>query len=281
MCFNKEMSGSFAVAGFFMSFWVWHKTSNTQLAIGIFYFFLMEFLQFFQYLTIDQCDNTTNQFLTVLGYLHICYQPYFTHVINSSLTKSKVILWQYVPIMRLCIIGGTLLALRLPFSHLAKMDISPDGPCGESTEWLRGEKLCTISGKYHLAWSVPMSDPSYLWPSAAIHSFLMFAPFFVLKWNMIIQGLFLFATGPLLAAYITPNLQEQASIWCFFSISQIGIMLYLIRDVLIVHWGRASARKDAGIAESRTDATAPFLHLRYFWPMGVIEPKVTANGKNK
>ena len=75
------------------------------------------------------------------------------------------------------------------------MEVGEDSKCGISTEWLRGEKLCTFRGNFHLAWSVPMSDPSYYVPSAAIHSFLMFAPFFVLKWNMIIQGLFLWATG--------------------------------------------------------------------------------------
>lgn len=64
-----------------------------------------------------------------------------------------------------------------------------------------------------------------------------------MKRNMIIQGLFLFAFGPLAAAYVTPNLMEQASIWCFFSIAQIGIMLFLIREQLLIHWGRADAKK--------------------------------------
>ena len=63
----------------------------------------------------------------------------------------------------------------------------------------------------------------------------MFTPFLVLKTNMVIQGVFLWATGPLLAAYITPNLFEQASIWCFFSIGQIGFMLYVVRDMLILN----------------------------------------------
>lgn len=42
-----------------------------------------------------------------------------------------------------------------------------------STEWLRGEKLCTFKGAWHLAWSVPMADPTYVIPGAAIHSFCM------------------------------------------------------------------------------------------------------------
>jgi len=109
-----------------------------------------------------------------------------------------------------------------------------------STEWLRGEKLCTFRGNWHLAWSVPMADPTYVIPGAAIHSFLMFAPFFALyeKRGMVIQGCFLFAFGPYLAGLITPNLMEQASIWCFFSIAQIAIMLFCIRETLITNWGK-------------------------------------------
>jgi len=86
--------------------------------------------------------------------------------------------------------------------------------------------------------SVPMYDPTYWSPGAAIHSFLMFGPFFILKKNMVIQGVFLWAAGPLIASYITPNLMEQASIWCFFSIAQIGIMLFIIRESLLLNWGR-------------------------------------------
>lgn len=35
---------------------------------------------------------------------------------------------------------------------------------------------------------------------------------------------------------------EQASVWCFFSIAQISTMLFLIRETLIVHWGREKHR---------------------------------------
>ena len=68
----------------------------------------------------------------------------------------------------------------------------------------------------------------------------VYAPFFAMyeKKGMVVQGLFLFFTGPMLAAYITPNLMEQASIWCFFSIAQIATMLFLIRETLVLHWGR-------------------------------------------
>jgi len=202
----------------------------------------MELLQSIQYFfiapNIDSpiCDTLINQVLTVLGFLHICLQPYFCHVINASLTKNEKYLDKYVVIKRLCLIGGAMLFSRWMISGVWPQTLGNQ----PSTEWLRGQKLCTFRGNYHLAWSIPMADPTYVIPGAAIHSFLMFAPFFALyeKRGMVIQGIFLFIFGPYLAGIITPNLMEQASIWCFFSIAQISIMLFFIRETLIINWGK-------------------------------------------
>eukprot|EP00178_Gracilaria_changii_P005250 TRINITY_DN18598_c0_g1_i1.p1 TRINITY_DN18598_c0_g1~~TRINITY_DN18598_c0_g1_i1.p1 ORF type:complete len:213 (+),score=15.11 TRINITY_DN18598_c0_g1_i1:137-775(+) len=198
-----------------------------------------------------------NQFLTILGFLHICFQPYFTHIINSSLTKNPKFLAQYDIILRMCLLGGSMLFARYLLADFQSTPINSDFTVWKgtpaingsyrTTEWLRGEELCTYNGNYHLAWSVPMYDPTYWSPSAAIHSFLMFGPFFVMKRNMIIQGIFLWAAGPLLASYITANLMEQASIWCFFSITQIGIMLFIIREQLILNWGRDRKKDDTSL----------------------------------
>jgi len=236
-----EMSGVFAAIGLFCSYWIYSKTSNTGLASGVFFFFTMELLQTIQYFFIAPnldspiCDTFINKFLTIAGFLHICLQPYFCHVINSSLTKNERYLDRYQVIKRLCLLGGGMLFVRYLLSGVWEQTLS-----GPSTEWLRGDKVCTYRGNYHLAWSVPMADPTYIIPGAAIHSFMMFAPFFALyeKRGMVIQGIFLFAFGPYLAALITPNLMEQASIWCFFSIAQIAIMLFCIRETLIINWGR-------------------------------------------
>jgi len=262
MCFSQSGSFSFAALGLFASIWIYTRTNNGALASGVFFFFTMELLQGFQYFVIAKdlkdpaCDTFINQFLTLLGFAHICLQPYFTHLINSSLTRSERYLWQYKVVLRLSLCAGALLFGRFVIAYLkisipllnigSTMDVSfPSGAdTGKSTEWLRGEKLCTFNGKYHLAWSVPMADPTYLVPGAQVHSFMMYAPFFALyeKKGMIVQGLFLLSTGPILAAMITPNLMEQASVWCFFSIAQICSMLFLIREVLIVNWGTSEHR---------------------------------------
>jgi hypothetical protein len=248
MCFDQKSSFGFAFCGLFAAWWIYSRTDNFDLACGVFFYFTMEFLQGLQYFVIAPdmdsplCDNKINQFLTMLGYLHICLQPYYCHVINASLTKSPKYIHKYDIIKRLSLIGGFMLFGRFLIAPYVTSTMDVSGY--KSTEWLRGEKLCTFNGKFHLAWSVPMADPTYYVPGAAIHSFLMFAPFFAMyeKKGMVIQGIFLFCTGPGLAAFITPNLMEQASIWCFFSIAQICTMLFLIRETLIVHWGRDTHR---------------------------------------
>lgn len=258
MCFNQSMSFGFAGLGALLSWWIYSRTHNSELAKGVFFYFTMELLQGIQYFVIADdlnhawCDHWLNQFLTLLGFAHICLQPYYCHVINASLTKSERYLWQYRAIKRLCLIGGAMLFARWLLTPVVswQMDVSNK----KSLEWLRGEKLCTFKGKYHLAWSVPMTDPTYYTPSAAIHSFLMYAPFLALyeKKGMVMQGVFLFVTGPGLAHLITPDLMEQASIWCFFSIAQIFTMLFLIREKLILHWGRDTNPKSL-LAEKNKD----------------------------
>lgn len=125
-----------------------------------------------------------------------------------------------------------------------------------------------------------MADPSYYVMGASIHSFLMFAPFFVLyeKKGMILQGLFLFIFGPGLASMISDNLQEQASIWCFFSIAQvrlwlpaawwptvqISIMLFLIRETLIIHWGKNISVFDKKSTAANTTNQLELIECRDF-----------------
>ena len=253
------MSGAFSALGLYLSYYVYNKTGNKGLTSGVFFFFTMEFLQFIQYFFINQCDNTVNQVLTILGFLHICLQPYFTHVINSSLTRSKTKLAQWAIIHKLALMGGGLLFLRWVATFLDGQtndvngtQLIASGQC-PSTEWLRGDKLCTMKGLYHLKWAVPMVDATYLpWqPGIAIHSFLMFAPFFAMD-RCWIQGLFLYATGPLLGAFITPDLQEQASIWCFFSIAQIALMVLAIRNVFVLKKGEKKA-KSISIGGAKSD----------------------------
>jgi len=268
----------FSVLGLFIAWYVHNKMPSmkgTRAAEGVLFFFAMEFLQFFQYFWIAdnlkdaKCQNLINQALTLAGFLHICLQPYYTHVINAALTpnpdnaahanrfkgneayatKMRYKHAKFSVILNLCLIAGALLFIRCMLAmngYFNTLDMSKDADISAikpmqssqlltSTEWLRGDRLCTWKGNHHLAWSVPMSDPSYNIMGAGIHSFVMFAPFVAVidKFNtgavlMVLQATFLYALGPGMAALVTPNLHEQASIWCLFSMAQIFVMFFVI-----------------------------------------------------
>jgi len=115
MCFSQSFSFSFAGLGLFVAWWINSRTNNFELASvrvwcgwvgavwrcccgwyhscdwlacavaptslqGVFFFFLMEFLQGLQYFVIADdidsplCANIINKILTILGYAHICLQ---------------------------------------------------------------------------------------------------------------------------------------------------------------------------------------------------------------
>ena len=92
-----------------------------------------------------------------------------------------------------------------------------------SNDWIRGSDICTRSGNYHLAWSMPMAAPSYFTPNSFINFFTLFMPYFC-EPKSVLNGIIFVLTGPVLAAYITSNVNEQAAVWCFFSIIQIIVI---------------------------------------------------------
>jgi len=233
--------------------WAWRNTHNVDLLIGIVYFVLMEALQGVQYMFIDDCANVWNQRLTVIGFLHICFQPYVTHLLNGAFMRSEKKKAQFDVIRRLAFIGGAMMFSR--YLLWTEKDIL--GTTCPNTDWVRGDRTCTYFGNHHLAWELPLKNPTYYVPSNNIHFFMMFAPFFVMEMKFWINGLVLLLTGPVLAAFITPNLHEQASIWCFFSIAQVFLVVVMLRMNLkpVGAWG-ADAHKQ-GKQVKATPKTTP------------------------
>jgi len=202
---------------FLVGLWAYGQTRNKALVAGIWYFVAMETLQFFQFFWLGDCQSPINKFLTVIGFLHICFQPYFTHTLSGAFVKNEKKIAQYKLIKNLCLVMGCMMFSRWIFFSAPEHTLNG---C-KNTEWIRGDESCTFMGNYHLAWSLPLHAPTYFMPSNNIHFFMMFAPYIALGPEMWIHGFVLFATGPLLSSFITPNLYEQASIWCFFSIGQV------------------------------------------------------------
>lgn len=131
---------------------------------------------------------------------------------------------RYKIIKRLSLIAGVLLLLRYYFSFLPSMN-TLDLRRNPSTEWLRGKYFCTFkrAGMRHLGWAIPLADPSYFAVGASLHGFFIFAPFIAMyeQKGMLLQGLLLFLSGPVLAFYLSNEVLEQPTIWSFFSVAQV------------------------------------------------------------
>jgi len=262
MCFSQEMSGGFSLMGLVFTLYAWRGLNNPALAKGVFYFVLMETLQFVQYSFIaddvdpaaptlealqasPKCQASINQFLTFLGFLHICFQPVASMLMisgNSCMVQDAASLAQNKLVFRMQVVGGFWMLYRgvlalYPdvFESLSLGDLlgtaahyHAGGVQGHlPREWISGGTLCTYLGETHLAWSIPLISPSYYVPSMALHFFLMFVPYFLVDYGNTYANLFnyvcgvgLFFTGPALGDLITPNKHEAASIWCFFSMIQ-------------------------------------------------------------
>ncbi|GCA61995.1 hypothetical protein KIPB_000421 [Kipferlia bialata] len=208
---------------------------DRQMANRIWYFAGMEAIQFLSYSFIDQCDNPFNKILTVLGYIHICFQPY---VLHRSFHPDDNTYQRFVNkiVGRLCLMGAGMMILRWLLVYVSGPQMTGPGLCVQ-TEWLRGEQLCTLTGNIHLGWSIPMVDITYSpWkPSMSLHAFLMFAPFFVRGTvEAGLSGVILFLAGPGLSYLLTDNLHEQAAIWCFLSVAEMIPMYGAAKAIMFV-----------------------------------------------
>lgn len=223
MCWNLPVSIIFAAIGFISTGYLVHKKSDKLLWIPTLYFSLMELLQAITYLYINNCSLPSNQLLTFLSYLHICFQPIAINMLAiyfiPKYVRKKISFFVYT----ICFIGTILLLIKLyPFDWA--------GSCIQGTENLCGSKLCSMYGQIHLAWYLPLNGINYL-------DFGYFLPVLILpliygSWRALLYG---FVFGPFLAYLITSNPNEFPSIWCLLSIAIIALALFTkIRKLLHV-----------------------------------------------
>ncbi len=107
MCLNQEISVALTVIGFTTAIWIYRQTRNFSAAGGIAFFFVIELLHALQYtyaapnlpedftcahksfLSLSTpCDTYSNKILTLLSFVHYCFQPYIAHLINFGIASS-------------------------------------------------------------------------------------------------------------------------------------------------------------------------------------------------
>ena len=225
MCWSGEASAALAVVGLGTTAYAAYKKEPAPLWIALGYFSLMELLQAFTYSVIDQCALPSNQIATLLGYLHITFQPFFINMLSMYFIPTHVrkkIQW---PVYGVCFISAVIMLLQLyPFEWAGSC------PLGSV---LCAERLCSVSGDWHIAWEVPVNGmlnfitanswASFLtlYPSYLVAAFLL--PLIYGSWRLTVYH---FLVGPRLAMLLTSNPNEVAAIWCLLSI---GILLLVVK----------------------------------------------------
>ncbi|KAJ3440535.1 hypothetical protein M0812_14203 [Anaeramoeba flamelloides] len=240
MCFNQPISGVISILGLLtcVYLFVFHrkKPGIWRLIVPTFYFTAMEILQFFQYFWIDQCENPINIGLTIVGWLHICFQPVVSNIMTTFTKpkRDKYIFKRYL--IPLAFTGAIAGVSRLFFYNFQPCDAINDPLCGTDT--------CTRAGSVHLKWTLRLRGANYFTPSIFIHAFTMFVH--PILFGQYVPFFIMILTGPFLAWYIGRDKDQWAAIWCYVSIFQVigGIYMNLREYKDFIQKQKAETKKD-------------------------------------
>jgi len=220
MCWSGEASAVLAVVGLSTAAYVAIKGESKELWIPLTYFALMELLQAGTYVYIDLCDNPNNQMLTLFGYLHIAFQPFFVNMVAMYFIPEEVKKKISTAVYTICAMGSLAMLVKMvPFDWAGSCNIGIEGFCGP--------QICSVSGSWHIAWQMPLngllSDPvewlfGFNWGLHALTyiSVAFCLPLMYGSWRFV--G-FHYLIGPLISDILTDDPNEYAAVWCLFSIA--------------------------------------------------------------
>uniref|UniRef100_A0A383VV54 Uncharacterized protein n=1 Tax=Tetradesmus obliquus TaxID=3088 RepID=A0A383VV54_TETOB len=244
MCFSLAQSAIFAGVGVLTAAWLYTCGRPRKYVVLPAFLALME----------------VNQLLTLLGLVHIAFQPlvinYFLFtrpypvalgkltppltypavtmiVMPFSQAAAVLLLIKLIPAF-VALLGAQQLLQAALAPHLPARVLSVllTNTCADF-EMMCGAKLCSAAGKYHLAWIAPQMGTGYYVPSIFLHFFAMFGPsiLFGSTYHRLLMVLVL-VTGPLMSEYLVwgggqaVRLLEWPSIWCLFSVAQmLGVLV--------------------------------------------------------
>lgn len=231
MCWSGEASTVLATVGLTSTAYFYYKKEPAALCYALGYFSLMEALQAYTYMVIDDCANPKNQIATLLGYLHIAFQPFFINAVSLHFIPEKIKEKIVAPVYLICFIATICLLIRVyPFEWApACFDVKTRLIFSSQNFGIPfcGKRVCSISGDWHIAWEIPGSANLWLYNSYIVAAFIL--PILYGSWRMTLYHII---TGPLLANLSTNNSNEWAAVWCLYSI---GLLLLLIKSPIRQH----------------------------------------------
>ena len=196
MCWSGEASAVLAVSGFAGTVYFYRKGESKVLCAALGYFSLMELLQAYTYTVVDQCYNPANQIATLLGYLHIAFQPVFINAVSLYFAPKELREKFSKPVYKLCLFAAFVFLMRLyPFEYMYycyelvyTFFFAPDFKFAMP---FCGEQICSNSGDWHISWQIPANGSALMACSYIMAAFLL--PLLYGSWKMTIYhfiGLF-------------------------------------------------------------------------------------------
>jgi hypothetical protein len=194
----------------------------------------MELVQAVTYAHIGQCSSPMNQLLTLLGYVHVAFQPFFVNMVAMYFIPVRVRDQIRTTVNTVCGMAALAMLIKLyPFEWART--------CVKGYEGFCGPVACSLKGDWHINWQLPLNglmshDPGSLFPFFpwGLHGFAYFAASFVMpflygSWRFV--GFHLLV-GPILADILTRHPNEHAAVWCLLSI---GLCISVIKTPLRRH----------------------------------------------
>lgn len=225
MCWNGQASATLATVGFASTAYIAYKGEDKKLWIPLAYFACMEILQAATYTVIDRCGLPLNQILTLLGGLHIAFQPFFVNTFAMHFVPDAVYRKIRSVVYGTCFIGSIMMLLLIYPFEWAKL-------CHVGQMPFCSEHLCSVSGNWHIAWGAPLNDLPWLYLGYFIPVFVL--PVLYGSWKFTLYHLIV---GPVLAGLLTNNINEWPAVWCLTSI---GLLLVAVktplRELLYCRW---------------------------------------------
>lgn len=219
MCFSEEMSRNLTLLGTLVTYILYRQGKNWTIYMPIFYFTLMEFLQYLSYQALEEKKQNKKwkKLLTIIIFVHIAFQPLITNIWYSNYIPKNMTASMNL-VLKLCVVVAIFMLLRLhEFIHVSDKDRCPE------TETMCAKKTMIQNGSKHIKYLFRMRTPDYMIPSVFILFFFMFIPPLFLKINPVYYLSIVF--GYILSYFIAEK-NEIASIWCTFSVPSMIISLF-------------------------------------------------------
>ena len=205
MCFSETQSFINAIILIIGSIFVY---PNYRLSIILIFLALKDLIQGFLYKY--QHNEKLENSLTVLSWIHICFQPLFVNIFMSNFSQNKNNYWNIIFII--CFLYGI-----YTLTTLNEFDIQNDPDCitkNKKNDFCSKHTTSYI-GKYHIAYKFNRDNDILFFP--IIYLILMFIPSLFTNSRIlgIIWGLFV---GLIYIFFNNIGEGEKAAIWCFLSI---------------------------------------------------------------